>query len=123
MPGDISSPAEEPGAPAYHSPEWHGELKQWLKAHCPVPTRLDRHIFGRIAAHLSPALLEGFFKAAAEVASPRRWAIYEDIARQVADRGELPKIPPGKAEIKAARAAEFKREMLAKYGGKNGKRD
>jgi hypothetical protein len=104
-----------PEAEAQAVPAWHAELKQWLTAHCPVATKLDKAIFARIAGHLTPALLGGFYLAAAEVREPRRWAIYEDIARQVADRGELPKIPPGRAAEKAARRKEWAREMRAKY--------
>ena len=118
------SPAAPPSAdtPAADPPPlWHGELKDWLYANCPVYTRLDAQMFSRIAGLLSLALLPAFYAAARSVERPRKWAIYEVIAKQVAARGELPRIPPSRAEAKAARAEAFMREMLAKYGAGRGK--
>jgi hypothetical protein len=76
-------------------------------------------MLARIIGALGRAeLLEAFYAAARAVENPRKWAIYEDIARQVAARGEIPHAPPGRAAVKAERAAEFEREMRAKYGDK-----
>jgi hypothetical protein len=48
-------------------------------------------MYTRIVQWLRPELLEQFKDAALAVKAPRKWAVFEAVAKQVAERGELPK--------------------------------
>lgn len=97
----------------HHSDEWRAGLRDWLEANCPISTACDVPMFERIAFYLSTETLEAFKAAALAVKNPRKWAVYESVAKQVAARGEVPAV-----NRKTERSEEWEAEMYRKYGKK-----
>jgi hypothetical protein len=97
----VENPPPEPPArppePALQKTK-DSPLRNILRAYLqgrPIPTALDGPMFERIAVWITdPETLEQFKIAANAVQDPRKWAVYETIARDVHMRGPIPKPPP-----------------------------
>jgi len=83
---EADRPAPDP--PARPQSEFDQKLKNYL-LQTAVATPLDDVMFQRIRAPLTPELFGQFVKVADDVKNPRKWAVYESIAKQVAARGPV----------------------------------
>lgn len=88
------SPLPEAGAPMAETaavngngsprPEWYDSLETWLNEQGRIGTLVDPVMLKKIAVSLRrPDLLAEFYREALKIDNPRKYAVYETVARQV----------------------------------------